>query len=94
LRRRQNHARKPMIARPTIGPTTAPAIQALLEDFDSSGGWVKSVGVAEMTLLVPSAVVITWVDRGMGAVSGQQSVVIDRSYYSLDDVFAASGWTR
>lgn len=31
----QNHARKPISARPTIGPTTTPAIQALLEDFST-----------------------------------------------------------
>lgn len=45
LRRRQNHARKPMIARPMMGPMTAPAIQALLEDFFSSmsGTWVGEV---------------------------------------------------
>jgi len=38
LRRRKNQTRKPTSARPTMGPITAPAIQALLEELGSLGG--------------------------------------------------------
>lgn len=37
LRRRKNQTRKPTSARPTMGPITAPAIQALLEELGSLG---------------------------------------------------------
>jgi predicted lipid-binding transport protein (Tim44 family) len=44
LRRRQKKMRPPMRARPTRGPMTAPAIQALLF-FSSAGGGGMMVGL-------------------------------------------------
>lgn len=60
--RMQNHARKPMSARPTIGPTTTPAIQALLEDsFFASG---MSVGTEALPSPAPSVGVAAGVEPG------------------------------
>lgn len=93
LRRMQNQARTPMIARPTIGPTTAPAIQALLEDFSSLVSGVR-LGVEALGSLPPLEVVAAGVDRGEDPIHGQHMIFSWTHFYSLDVVFAASGWTR
>jgi len=54
---------KPMRARPTMGPMTAPAIQALLSLFSSAGGGVTGVGVAV-------GVEETGVGEGIAAIEG------------------------
>lgn len=53
-------AAKPIKASPTIGPTTAPAIHALLPDFSSGGGIGVGVGVG-----VVVGVETAGVDRGL-----------------------------
>lgn len=63
LRWMQNQARKPMSARPTMGPTTTPAIHALLEDFFSVACGT-TVGSAGTLSPVPGVVVDAVVDRG------------------------------
>lgn len=78
LRRMQNQARKPMNASPRMGPTTTPAIHALLEDFFFVGFDV-SVGLAGALSPLPSEVVAAVVDRGADG---------------CDVVFASSGCTR
>lgn len=81
LRRRQNHTRKPMRARPRMGPTTAPAIQALLEDFSSEGEG-RTVGLEALaspsllSLEVVSADVGRVVEVPVYAVSGRRSRVV------------------
>ena len=52
-----------MSAIPTIGPTTTPAIQALLADFFSSISGIK-VGVAALVSPLLSEVVAAVVERG------------------------------
>ncbi len=52
---------RPMSARPAMGPMTAPAIQALLEDSSSGRG----IGV--LVAGVTSRVVVAGVDRGVDA---------------------------
>lgn len=71
--RMQNHARKPMSARPIIGPTTTPAIHALLEDFffEASG---MSVGTEALPSPVPSLGVADALETGReGPINSQSS---------------------